>query len=55
MNQRVEVFSSPDLYNIEFQINEYLQENLSIAHINYQVSNGYHTVIVVFTKQGETK
>jgi hypothetical protein len=57
MNQHVKAWSNADLYSIEYDINEYLQEDedLSIAHINYQVSNGYHTVIVVFNQKGETK
>jgi hypothetical protein len=57
MNQIVEVYCDNDLYRIQDKINEYLAEysEKSIAHIIYQVSNGYHTVIVVFTQQGETK
>jgi hypothetical protein len=57
MNQHVEVFSHVDLYQIEVDINTYIQahQDERITHINYQVSNGYHTAIVVFTQKGETK
>ena len=57
MNQRVEMYSHVDLYEIQESINDYLLKypNELVSHINYQVSNGYHTVIVVYTKQGETK
>jgi hypothetical protein len=52
----MKVYCNNDLYEIEQFINDWLQiSDESIAHINYQVSNGYHTVIVVFTKQGEMK